>query len=180
MEDLKNLWENAGRSPYEKKTIKAMTTLRSHPQLNRLKIKFIIEIVAISLFVALYYDAFDGHQKPLILNILLIFFALAYIFSDLAGMYNLYNPVHKGSLVQSLLIFANKIKFYGILNTVSSFLFGLSVITFFVQGVELNTIKILFITGFLIFLIIMTFIAWKLWMKRIRSIERVITKLTTD
>ncbi|QCK14502.1 hypothetical protein [Mangrovivirga cuniculi] len=157
-----------------------MIKLKSHPQLNRLKIKFIIEIVAISLFVVLYYDAFDGHQKPLLLNAILIFFALAYIISDLAGMYNLYNPVQKGSLVQSLLTFSNKIRFFGLLNTISAFLFGLAVIGFFVYGIEITGTKTLLITGFFIFLVVMTFIGWRIWKRRIRSIESIFIELTSE
>ena len=75
MEDdkLKSIWNSVPTAQKSNTELTEMLKERNHPVLKAIKKQALFELAAFSIFLFCYYSMFDGTEKPLLINFLLVF-----------------------------------------------------------------------------------------------------------
>lgn len=175
LDNLKSNWKNTGSVKKNQDELLTMTQAKNHPDIKRIRIKLTIETVAIIAFLMVYYDGFDGSEKPLWINAALIATAIAYIIARISGWLVLRNPIAGNDLKKSLSHFNTKLKQAAVLIVVSSFLFGSAVIVFFTSSIEFTKEKYMVLAVILVMLISLVYVSNRIWIKRIKSITKTLS-----
>src|SRR5689334_397479 len=103
MDPLKTAWQNAGANTTKSTAdIKEMLRGNKHPVLKKIRTQMIVELIGFCLFGIVYYDFFDGDQKPLYANVILVVSLLLVIFHNLIGYLNTARSVKGDNLCVSL------------------------------------------------------------------------------
>ena len=136
LDKLKSTWDQSSTGKKSQNELLIMTKVKNHPTIKKMKLKFLIEAILLIVFIAVYYDGFDGETKPLWANLLLIGATSLYIFVRFVGWLVLRNPINGDNLKQSLLNFQSKLKQITIAIVLTSFLFGCAVISFFSSSID--------------------------------------------
>lgn len=171
LDNLKSNWKKAGIGKKSQNELSLMTRVNNHPNIKKFRIKFIIEMILILIFLATYYDGFDGATKPLWANLLLIVTAISYIIVRFIGWLVLRNPIKGDNLKISLINFQNKLKRMAISVLVISFLFGASIILFFASSIGFTKGKYLILAGMILSLILLVYLSSRNWFKRVEGIN---------
>lgn len=170
-DNLKSNWKRAGQGMKDKKEILMMTKIKNHPNIKRIRTKLIIETILIIAFLVIYYDAFDGANKPLWANLFLIGATTSFIIARFVGWLMLRNPIKGDNLKISLTTFQNKLQRMAFAILLTSFLFGLAIILFFATSIEFTTAKYFVLTGMIFSLILLVYISSRSWFNRVEGIN---------
>lgn len=174
LENMKANWKQTGSGKKDQNELLNMTKITNHPKLKKLRLKFIIEATLISIFVVVYYNGFDGQNKPLWANIFLIAAAVAYIVVRFSSWQLLKNPVKKCDLKSSLNKFESELKVMALSIWLSALGFGLGIILFFASSIELTTEKYIYLGFMLLSLVALIYVSTRNWKNRITSINNAI------
>lgn len=157
-----------------------MLSVNRHPILKRIRMQLLIESIAWILFLAFYYDFFDGHLKPVLWNLALVFSAGLILVHNLLGYQVTNNPIHGSNLVNSLEIYLQKLKKYALVS-ISSRVLAISIVCgFFLSGLEnLAPRHFMGIVVFAIIITIQAVILRRVWSKRIQTISSKYQQLIT-
>ena len=120
LDEFKSGWRNAGNRIKSQEDLEKMTKLVNHPVIKRIKTRLAIQIVVLLLFLLVYYDWFDGDQKPLYANLALVTGLVLYVLNDVAGYLSLMKPVGESNLRQSVwdyLMRVKRLSFFSLLVT---------------------------------------------------------------
>ncbi|NMM48501.1 hypothetical protein [Marinigracilibium pacificum] len=180
MDELQELWqgsEHDQNSKFNKEAFFNMIKLKSHPELMRIRIKMIVEIVSMLLLLAIYFDAFDGAERPFWLNILFVISIIFYVLSDVNALVQLSNPIRGNNLLLSLSSFKKVLYLNRNLNLISSFIFSIMLWLYFMFVVDFDNLKVIMASGMVITFIVLMYLSFKLWNNRIKKIEESITDL---
>ncbi len=172
LDKLKSNWKKMGVGRMDHNELSMITEIKNHPNIKKIRIKFIIETILIILFLAVYYDGFDGATKPLWANLLLIVSTISYIIVRFIGWLVLRNPIKGENLKTSLINFQNKLKRMAISVLVTSFLFGSSIILFFASSIDFTKGKYLMLAGMVLSLILLVYLSSRNWFKRVEGIDK--------
>ncbi len=175
--DLKSNWKNIQADPKDKSDLLKMTKVSNHPKLRRIRIKLIIESALLIVFLAVYNNIFDGAQKPVWANIILIVGAGLYVLADLTAYLNLKNIKQKRHLKETLQNFTKKLKVISSLSLVSSLLFGSALILFFTSSINFTQSKYFILVGMIITFLLMIIASYRIWANRINHITKAIAEL---
>lgn len=171
LDNLKSNWKKVGAGKKGQNELSIMTNVKNHPNIKKIRIKLIIETILIIVFLAVYYDGFDGATKPLWANLLLIVTTVSYIIVRFIGWLVLRNPIKGDNLKTSLINFQNKLKRMAISVLVTSFLFGSSIILFFASSIDFTKGKYLMLAGMVLSLILLVYLSSRNWFKRVEGIN---------
>jgi hypothetical protein len=177
LHDLKSGWQNAGKNVKTANEILSMTKISNHPSLKKLRRKLIIEIILLTMFLIIYYDWFDGDQKPIYANALLVVGLLLYILNNVIGYISLTNPAKESNLKLSLMTYLAGIKKRSLYSMLCSFMYSISLILFFVSVIQFNREKWFILLGLVIIFIQVMFWSHRVWMKRINRLETQVDEL---
>lgn len=172
LDNLKSNWKKVGVGKKGQNELLMMTKIKNHPNIHKIRIKFIIEAILIIVFLAAYYDAFDGANKSVWMNLLLIFTTTLYIIVRFIGWFVLRNPIKGGNLKKSLIGFQYTLKRMSILILLTSLLFGTAIISFFTSSIEFTQGKYFVLVGMIISLILLVYLSSRNWLKRIEGIKK--------
>jgi len=176
LDKLKTQWQNVNVAHKDKKELQQMTKIQHHPQLKKIKLRFIIEIVALSIFLLVFQDFFDGPKKPVWANILLVSGILASIIINVWGYITLFSPIQAFNLQMSLQKYLWQLKRMALLSVVASLYYGITLLVFFITGLSMNTKKYIFIALMGGFLLVMVYFSYKLWQNHIQRIKSALEK----
>lgn len=171
LNELKAGWQNVGGNNKTKAELQRMTKLNSHPTLKRIRIKLIIETILLSFFLIVYYDWFDGNQKPLYANLLLFAAVLLYILNDVIGYLTLAKPVMKEDLRSSVQHLLQKTKRLSVLSLLISFFYSICLLAFFLSVITFTKEKSFILLGMILVLMQLTHISYKVWHNWIVKLE---------
>ena len=177
LDELKKNWQQSTKVHKSQTQLDKMTQIENHPKLKRIRFKLIFEAVLITGFILIYYSALDGADKPLWANVTLISSALLFIISDLIGYTSIHRPIKGNNLHLSIRIFSKNLKRTGFLSILSTLFFGGSIILFMVSNIELTETKQPILSGMIITLVAMTYLSYKNWLLRFKSIESTLKDL---
>lgn len=176
-DELQASWQHAGGTAKSQEELQMMTKLRNHPTLKRIRVKLIVEIVLLTAFVVLYNNAFDGGNKPLWANLILIIGALVFIANDTIGYAVLQRLTTEHSIRYSIENFVRKLQRLSVLSISSSLFFGTAVILFFASGIHGVSGTYLALVGMGTTLLGATYVSYKNWNSRIRHFQRAAEEL---
>jgi hypothetical protein len=180
LNDLKSDWQNAGGAFKSKADLTRMTKVINHPSLKKIRIKLITETIGLLLFLFIYYDWFDGNQKPFYANFLLISGLLLYIFNDVIGYISLMKPGIETNLKQFIHVYLVRIKRLSIFSSVISFLYGVSIVVFFTSTINFTKEKSLLLLFFIVVCFQMYFFVFRMWSKWINDLTQQVKDFDLD
>ncbi|OJV14495.1 MAG: hypothetical protein BGO21_17395 [Dyadobacter sp. 50-39] len=167
IDDLKSDWHRAGAETFSDKELAAMTRVRNHPTLRKLRIKFMTEIAALSALLLLFYDGFDGDRKPLAVNVVLMAGILLYIINNVLGYRHIQNPLVSGNLRDAVAKQANALKRLAILSLASSVLYAAALLFFLTYQTAFNQRKYIILSALIITFFLAFYYAWISWQRKI-------------
>lgn len=167
IDDLKSDWQHAGQEPHSEKELAMMTRVRNHPALRKLRIKFVTEMVALTALLFLYYDAFDGVQKPLYVNALLIASIFLYILSNAIGYFQIQNPSISGNIRESLSRQGSTLKRMAVLSLMSSAVYAAALLLFLTHQIAFTQRKYIIMSALIVGFILMFYYSWISWKRKI-------------
>lgn len=176
LEDLKSDYKNGGVEKLKTtESLNKMKKSRNHPVLRSIKKQLIFESIIWIVILAVYYDFFDGQQKSIIWNGLLVISILLLLIHNILGYILVKNPIFGESIKESLQKYLTKIKTYCYIS-IASRVFAVAIfLGFLTSNTEWVLNKTLLFMGlFLVTITSQIFLLRKVWNKRIHLIENTI------
>lgn len=171
LDDFKATWQDSTSQNTSGTAIQGMTKAGKHPVLRRLRLKFFIQIAALTAFLLLYRDAFDGPEKPLYAQVALIVGAILFLFNDLLGVLFLIRPVHGAQLKDQLQNSLHRMRILARSSAICSSAFALGVLLFFTSVIAFDTAKYMILAGMVATFLFALFFSIRIWQKRIRRLQ---------
>ncbi len=173
LENLKSEYKNIGtdnmKSPDNLNKMKQSGT---HPVLKGIKKQLIFESIIWTLLLIVYYDFFDGQQKSILWNALIVISILLLLAHNILGYVLVKNPIFKESIKESLQKYLAKIKTYSVISITSRVFTVAIFLGFLTSNSKWGLNKSLLFTGlFLLTITIQIYFLRKVWNKRINLIE---------
>jgi hypothetical protein len=174
MDPLKEAWKGAGSSSKSTADIKEMLKENKHPVLKKIRMQMIVEILGFSVFGVVYYDFFDGHQKPLYANVILVASLLLVIFHNLTGYINARRSVEGNNLRVSLEKYQHQLKTFALVSILSRITYTAGLSIFFVSTIDTRLWALFFL---LALLGVQVAILIRMWRNRLRAINTTVGSL---
>jgi len=175
LKDLKSEWQNAGGLFKSEADLLKMTKIMNHPSLKSIRTKLIIETIGFVFFLVVYYDWFDGDQKPTYANALLVSSLLFYIVTDVIGYVSVVTRIGGLDLKISLEKYLKKIEQLAVYSLICSVLYGVSFLVFFSSVIHFTKEKSFLLLGVVIVLIQMLLWSHRIWTKWIKKLQQEVT-----
>lgn len=180
LEDLKSDWQQADVAFKSEADLLKMTKIKNHPSVKKIKTKLMVEIIFSVLFLAVYYDWFDGDQKPLYANVLLVSSLLLYIANDVIGYLSIVKGINGLNLKASLGKYLARIRRLSVYSLICTLLYNLSFLLFFSSVIHFTKEKS-FLLLFLVIILFQTlFWSQRIWNKWINSLEQQVKDFDLD
>lgn len=172
--ELKSTWDAVKTPTISAIEIQNMLSENKHPVLKSLRKQFAIEIAGWLIFLAFYYSMLDGAEKPMWINLLLIFSILLPFVHNLMGYRLSKNLVYGSNIYESLKNFLSKVKTYAIVSIISRQIYLIGLLIFLTYGTNINSNKYLPLIIIISFFLIQLGVLSKIWRKRLKSLENTI------
>ncbi len=177
MENIKSTWKNSQQGEKSQTELLMMTKINNHPKIQKIKIKFLIEAILLSVFLTVYYTGLDGATKPLWANTFLIVCTVAFIIVRFVGWLVLQNPVKDSNLKKSLRQFQTNLKKVALSILFTAFLSGSAFIIFFTSSIDFTREKYFLFAGMILGLLCAIYLANRNWISRIKAIKTTLDEL---
>ncbi|GAA0526548.1 hypothetical protein [Chitinophaga japonensis] len=173
---LKSAWQQAGSRPGAMQHIPAAG--RSFPPaLKAIRRQLLVESLGYAAFLLMYYDFFDGREKPFYLNALLVLCISLMLLHNIAGYLLIKNPVKAGNLKQSLTLYLQRVRQFSVVSLLSRLLGISGLLLFFLAQITWSATKYWILAGVLLFLGIQLFSLYRVWSGRIGQISSIVKDL---
>lgn len=172
LDKLKADWQNQAASNLSLEQMQELVRSGKHPGLVRSRKVLLIESVAWTAFLLLFYDAFDGHEKPWWLNALLIFAFLLLLAHHLLGIRLLSQPKVNESLASSMAVYRGQLQQFIRLNLIGRLFAMATLFLFLLYGVEWNTKRYIISIGFLVVMFVQFYLLRRFWQERLGSLDQ--------
>ncbi len=172
LDELKSSWKQSASNPKSRSELEAMTEIKNHPKLKRIRTKLVIEVILLTVLLVVYRDIFDGVEKPLWANVLLVTGAVLFVLNDIGGYMLTKSPLVGASIIESIDKMSTKLRRLSRFSIFSMAIFGASVILFFISSIDMSPEKYWIVGGMGLTLIVMTYMAYRNWSMRIAHFEQ--------
>jgi hypothetical protein len=174
LDQLKSTWNKAETPAKTNEELKAMLLESQHPVLKGIRKQFVIEITGWSAFLICYYTMFDGDQKPLLVNLILVVAVLCSLIHNLSG-YSFSRYLIDGSNIKaSLESYFSKIKTFAVVSVCTRLLFMAGFLLFFTYNIQFNATKYLLLAAVAVVFLAQLLWLGRLWAKRLQTLHRTI------
>jgi hypothetical protein len=171
---LKSAWQGLATNQKSNMELSSMMREGGHPALKRIRKQLIMESVAFTAFLFVYYNAFDGDRKPFYANILLVMAMLFTILHNIVGYLLTKRPVKGSTIKQSLNNQLLKIKSFAAVSVASRVLTAVCLLLFFTSVITFNTNKYWLLAAIILLFVIQIIVLSGIWMKRVRQMKETI------
>nr|WP_288810961.1 hypothetical protein [uncultured Sphingobacterium sp.] len=169
--ELKATWNTVKTPQVSPNDIKKMLSENNHPVLKRIRKQLTIEIIGWSMFLVCYYTMFDGEQKPIWINMLLVIAILSPIIHSLMG-YRFSKYLVWGSNIQEMLKnYLSKVKTYGITSIILRQIYLIGLLIFFSYGLSFNSNRYIVMSVVALIGVIQLVITCRLWKNRVNDLR---------
>lgn len=178
LDALKSEWKNlAEASPKQQEQIRKMAEKGSFKFINRIRRRLLVEVIVMSLLLLVYIDWFDGHLKPLWVNVLLGCSLVLLIGHDFM-IYRSVNLQFKGlNLKQSLQRLFTDLQLQSRVSVVLMGLFYLAWIVFLTINITFTPVKIVMLPVIMMICLVALWIIARQWRKVIHQLKSCIEEL---
>jgi hypothetical protein len=171
LDQLKSTWNTSEIPTKTTQELKTMLLESKHPVLKEIRKQFVIEIAGWSVFLLCYYTMFDGDQKPLWVNFVLVITMLSSLLHNLSG-YSFSRFLPEGNNIKSSLDrYLKKIRTYASISIFSRILLMTGFMLFFTFNIQFTTTKYLLLAAVVLVFSIQLIWLGKLWAKRISALK---------
>ena len=181
LDALKSEWKNLGEeNPKQQEQIRKMAEKGGFRFIKHIKRRLWIEASAMFLLLFVYFDWFDGHLKPVWVNVLLGCSLVLLIGHDLL-LYRTVNLHLQGvSLKQSLYRLLSDLRFHAIIATGFIGLFYVAFISFMTINIDFTQAKLMMLSVILLISGVGLWMTGKWWQKRIWNVKECISELEEE
>ncbi|MGN7784081.1 hypothetical protein ACTJIJ_06130 [Niabella sp. 22666] len=172
LNELRSGWKNTGNHLKSEKDLEKMTKMMNHPVVKRIKARLAIQLVVLLVCLFVYYDWFDGDQKPFYANLALTAGLVLYLLNDIVGYISLTRPVRNTNLKQSVMDYLARVKRLSFFSLLVTLLYSSSIVIFFTSTIVFTKEKwlvLLFSTIIVVQLIILSSKLWSRWIKKLHQ-----------
>ncbi|QEH42886.1 hypothetical protein [Chitinophaga sp. XS-30] len=177
MDQLKAAWKGIQTDKTAQAPLRAMLQENRHPVLKSIRRQMIIEIVAFSAILLVYYDFFDGDRRPFYLNLLLAGALLFAIVHSITGYRLARRKIAGDNLRQALEKALSSLQRFAVISVTSRITTAVCLLLFFCATITFNAAKYLLLAGLIVVLVIQGWILVRMWAKRIRQLRSTIGSL---
>jgi len=171
LEQLKSGWNNISTPEKNITELKAMLSENRHPVLKGIRRQLTIEITGWSVFLLCYYTMFDGDQKPVYINLVLVASVMLSLLHNVWG-YRLSKNLRPGeTLLISLQHYLSKMKHYALISIFSRILFFTGLVFFFSYNVSFSATKYYALAAGMILVLVQVWMLSRIWSRRINMLE---------
>lgn len=175
LDALKSAWKNIESPVKTPEEIQQMLKENNHPVLKGIRKQLLIELIVWSAFLMVYYTMFDGDQKPLLINILLVVSVGSALVHNLTG-YGLSKYLVAGTSVRaSLQHYLLKVKTYAVISVISRILLMAGFLLFFSYNISFNTSKYLALSIAILLFILQLILLCRIWLQRLKRLNTTLT-----
>jgi hypothetical protein len=160
--------------------LKSFLQENRHPVLNKMRRQLLIEVVAFTVLLFVYYDFFDGDRRPVYANLLLVATLLLVIVHNIFGYLSAKRPVHGQDLIHSLQRRVKSLRHYAIVSVVIRVLAVTCILLFFSSTIVFNAARYTILSAILLVFIVQLILLIRLWSGRIRNLRTTITLLRSS
>ena len=171
LDDLKSSWNSAVSQPKTEEELGLRLIENRHPVLKRIRRQIVIETAGWSVFLLCYYTMFDGADKPLIANAILIVAVLAALLHNLTGYSFSKNLMAGADIKTAMQVYLSNMKQHAVITLMFRALFIGGLLTFFCWNVTLDSRRYILLGAGLVLFITQLLVLYKIWMGRIRALN---------
>ncbi len=171
LDALKSTWKNIEAPLKTPEEIQQMLKENNHPVLKQIRKQLGIEVIGWSAFLMAYYTMFDGDQKPLLINILLVVSVASALIHNLTG-YGLSRHLVAGTSVRaSLQRYLMIVRTYAVISVISRVVLMAGFLLFFSYNISFNTGKSLMLSAAIILFALQLIVLCRIWLGRLRRLN---------
>jgi hypothetical protein len=171
---LQSAWQNSSPATKTNAEFTSMMKERTHPVLRRIRRQLIIESIAFTFFLFTYYDLFDGDQKPLYVNVLLVAAMLFALVHNVVGYRLAKSGVTGSDINEALANHLSKLRVYALISVVSRVLVAGCLLFFFASIITFTAKKYWLLAGIIVVFVVQIKMLSGIWQKRIRQVKQVL------
>lgn len=177
MDALKSAWQQLPGSEKQPQELRGMLQEGRHPVLRQLRRQVVIESLLFSAFLAVYYNMFDGHRRPLWVNALLVAGVLLVVLHGLIGYFNAKRPVKEAGLQQTLAARLQQLRNFAGWSVALRVLSTACILLFFTYSITFTMEKEILLGWAALVLIVQFALLIMLWRRRIRRLGGALDEL---
>jgi hypothetical protein len=174
---LISAWQAAGATNKNNAELIAMLRDGQHPVLKHIRLQLIIETIAFTIFIFVYYDFFDGDKKPLYANVLMAGGMLLVIAHNIFGYVFTKRSFEGNNIKQSLEHYLTALKKQAIISIMCRALMASCLLLFFVSVISFNASKYWPLIGIAVVFLIQLIVLRGVWRKRIGKLKSTIDSM---
>jgi hypothetical protein len=175
LNDLKSEWGNVGGQGKSKADLEVMT--KASKPIKKIRLRLLIEGTCLLLFLVVYYDWFDGHEKSWEVNALLVIGVLFNLGNDILGYFALRMSSQTGSVKESLNTYLGRVRRLSFFSKIASAGFLISVLAFYLSVVEFTREKYPILVVLFLILFATGYFTHQFWKTRISSLQNAVNEL---
>lgn len=176
---LISAWRSADAAQKNNAELLSMLREGQHPVLKHIRRQLIIETLAFSVFLFLYYNLFDGDRKPLYANLFIIGGMLLVIIHNVLGYAFTKRSFNGNNIKQSLEHYLVSLKKHALISIMCRALMAGCLLLFFTSVISFNASKFWALTAIVLMLLVQLMVLWDVWLRRIRKLKAVINNLAS-
>lgn len=177
-DNFKSTWKGIHTASTTPEALGKMIQENRHPVLKGIRRQLIIETIGWGAFLLVYYDFFDGDQKPFYANVLLVAAIGFMLLHSVVGYMVHRNKISGINLSQSLQQYLSGLKNYARISILSRVVSIGAFLLFFLITIQWTPHKY-WLLALLGLLPVQVFLLYKVWASRIRQISHNIASLNS-
>lgn len=174
IDNLKSVWQEISTPQKNKEELNLMLKKNSHPILASIKKQVAIESLGFTAFIFCYFTMFDGADKPLAVNLIIIVAIVLQLFYSYKGYLMQSSFRSSTNLNNDLESFATKLKSYRMEVMLARIIFAVALLIFFSYGINFSTNKFWALGFIIVIFSVQLGLFYRIWNKRINRLELVL------
>ncbi|HEU4554195.1 MAG TPA: hypothetical protein VFS25_15225 [Chitinophaga sp.] len=174
---LKAAWQEHGSAAKSNIELRQMLQEGKHPVLKRIRRQMIVEALAFTAFLCVYYNAFDGNRKPMAANVLLVTAMLLAVVHSIISYWFTKRYGRGNNLQQSLYAQLSGIKIQAVLSVATRVLMAVCLLLFFTSVIHFTVTKYWLLGGIVVIFLGQMVLLGKMWAMRVRQLKATISSL---
>ncbi|HVI48087.1 MAG TPA: hypothetical protein VM802_24685 [Chitinophaga sp.] len=175
---LKAAWDNISTAFSNEGALKEIISRKNGPVLKAIRRQLIFESGCYTVFLAVYYDFFDGHTRPFYLNAVLVTAILLMLLHNVAGYFLAKVQTTDNSLTKGVALQLRHLKQYAGMSIASRLLGITGLLIFFTAGIHWSSNKYQILGAAIIIILFQLLLLWQIWSKRINKLQDTLRELS--
>ncbi|WP_160717702.1 hypothetical protein [Chitinophaga solisilvae] len=170
---------NSGEAPQRSpEALQAIVDKGSYPVRRGIRNQLLLEAACYLALLLAYYDIFDGHTRPLTLNLILVAAIAFMLLHNILGYIHTAARISGREITRSLQQEISRLRQYAIISVLSRATGFAGLITFFAAGIRWTPFKYWILGAAVLILLVQLYILSGIWRNRISRLRNTLLQLT--